>query len=375
MHEEPIMQVDLRDLKPNPLRDFTVDPLDEEIVKKLKQSITQDGFWGGVVARKVKGGDIQVAAGWHRVKAALKAGIDRADIFVSRDMDDAKLVRIYANENALQRGNTGTAITGTIAAAIHYLAKGILTGGLSEIGQSSLEIARGRIATEDGIGRDLILKFLSDVPGIGQHVIVQQLGILKASGDYTRIIDQVKEEIERESKDAAAIELALAAAKAADALKITFDYQGVSKYLKVASHIETFREAVTSPGITPYLKVSGQADLAAKIVALATDAKVELTSAFIRQWIDTMVHGPKVQSKRLTREEEEERLRENWDAKWRDLQTKFAKNVNTMLKKAMVMTKHAEERPKGVRLHTTSEFRDSINTAREVIKLINSKVL
>src|SRR5580765_3948984 len=111
------MLVQLRDIKPNSRRDFTVDPLDDEKVEELRISIKEDGFWGGVVCRKNDDGEIEAAAGWHRIKAAMKAGVDRADIFVARDMDDASLARVYARENATQRGNTGTAQAGSIATA------------------------------------------------------------------------------------------------------------------------------------------------------------------------------------------------------------------------------------------------------------------
>src|SRR4051794_36185493 len=35
------MRVDLRELRPNPTRDFTVDPIDQEAVEVLKQSINE----------------------------------------------------------------------------------------------------------------------------------------------------------------------------------------------------------------------------------------------------------------------------------------------------------------------------------------------
>ena len=40
---------------------------------------------------------------------------------------DGGMIRVYARENATQRGNTGTAMAGTVASAIRFLAKAILT--------------------------------------------------------------------------------------------------------------------------------------------------------------------------------------------------------------------------------------------------------
>lgn len=196
------MKIHLKDLQPNPLRDFGIDPVDDAQVVALTQSIKDHGFWGGVVCRKVDG-EIQVAAGWHRVKAAIKAGITDADLFINPDMDDAELIRVYARENTTQRGiGSVTHLTGTVAAAIRYLAKAILSGVSGEITGHPLEIARGQILTDKGIGIDLVVRFLGDTPGITEYAVKQQLALLKASGDYGRIIDEVKTEIEVDNEEA-----------------------------------------------------------------------------------------------------------------------------------------------------------------------------
>jgi len=38
------------------------------------------------------------------------------------------MIRVYARENATQRGLSSTALTGTVASAMKYIAKGIVTG-------------------------------------------------------------------------------------------------------------------------------------------------------------------------------------------------------------------------------------------------------
>jgi hypothetical protein len=75
-----------------------------------------------------------------------------ADVFVG-DLDDAAMIRVYARENATQRGNSGTALAGSIASAARFLAKAVLTGHVSTFLQTSpkaLEVLRGQIATERG---------------------------------------------------------------------------------------------------------------------------------------------------------------------------------------------------------------------------------
>jgi hypothetical protein len=452
------MLVNLRDLKPNPARDFKVDPLDPDTVETLRQSIKEDGFWGGVVARKIKGGDIQVAAGWHRVKAAIKAGIDRADIFVATDMDDAGLIRVYARENATQRGNSGTAQVGTVAAAVRYLAKLIMTGTLrhvSPFGETSTkseEVLRGQLASDKGLGEPIIVEFFQErIPGINHGTVRQQLGILKSSGDYARIIGDVSAEIERENKEAikalekaereriaaeqAAKEAeqvrkeAAAKAKAAkeeaerkraieaeqraeamaklaekrrkeaqeeaakfDALRTTvdtarkasnrvngaeifFDFEGVAKHLTQANHIETFRKIVVAPGIRPYLPVKRQAALAADLVRQAKSKNAELTSSFIRDNVGNMVHAITVENKRIAKEEAERLERQNWEIQARTYQHEFSRRAGDMLKAAMQLAKHDKDRPEGVTLHLTAEFRDSIKRAKDAIQLIETKLL
>lgn len=184
------MRVELKNLQPNPMRDFTIDPIDDDRVKELAASIKEDGFWGGVVCRRTKNNGVQIAAGHHRVNAAIKAGIREADVFTG-DLDDASMIRIYARENALQRGNTGTALAGSVAAAIRFLMKGSFTGQLAEIRQ-----------LVDGIGWTTVLELLEGVPGINQNTVKQQLANLKSSGDYARIIREVQEQIEKENQEA-----------------------------------------------------------------------------------------------------------------------------------------------------------------------------
>src|SRR5262245_6667114 len=108
------MRVDLRTLQPNPMRDFRIDPLDPDTVAVLRKSIEEDGFWRGIVCRQLPTGEFQIGAGHHRVQAALDAGITEADVFVGEAFDDFTMVRIYARENATQRGQSSTALAGTV---------------------------------------------------------------------------------------------------------------------------------------------------------------------------------------------------------------------------------------------------------------------
>jgi hypothetical protein len=54
-------------------------------------------------------GHIEIGAGHHRVRAAPKAGIKTADVFVG-EFDDAAMIQVFATENATQPVNTSTAV-------------------------------------------------------------------------------------------------------------------------------------------------------------------------------------------------------------------------------------------------------------------------
>jgi membrane protein involved in colicin uptake len=64
-----------------------------------------------------------------------------------------------------------------------------------------LETLLGQAGTDRGIGWDVVLEFLIDIPGVNKNTVIQQLANLKASGDYDEIVDAVKAEIDIEHKE------------------------------------------------------------------------------------------------------------------------------------------------------------------------------
>jgi hypothetical protein len=191
------MYVNFKDLKPNPFRDYHVDPIDEDRVAMLTKSIKENGFWGGVVLRKNKDGKLEIGAGHHRVAAAIKAGEKSTDLFVG-DFDDDAMAVVYATENATHRGGSGTAGAGSIAAAVRFLAKGAISH--SGIPERDTLGAQNR----DGIGESSVFSFLKTVPGMTINIVRQHLAAIKASGDYHRIVGEVATVVEKEQKEALA---------------------------------------------------------------------------------------------------------------------------------------------------------------------------
>jgi ParB-like chromosome segregation protein Spo0J len=226
------MRVDLRTLQSNPWRDFEIDPLEEEESEALLQSINDTGFWGGVPVRK-KNGVLQIGAGHKRVYCAIKAGHTHADLVV-KNFTDEEMIRMYATENATQRGtDMGLAMDGAVAGALRYIIEGVLKNDQT-IGKyfpkvNGIESVRGAITSEKGLGWEVILRFFKDTP-INSSIVKEHLAQLKASGHYARIVKEIHDkiaaeqkaeraELKRQEEEAAAKKLAAeaAAAKAAAA--------------------------------------------------------------------------------------------------------------------------------------------------------------
>jgi len=395
------MRVDLRELKPNPTRDFTIDPIDEEAVKALARSIRDDGFWGGIVCRKNGDGVIEIAAGHHRVASALMEGITSADVFVGRDIDDATMVRIYARENATQRGNHSAAIAGSVASAIRVAARKAMSGVSREFTGNGNGKIRGNLMSAKGIGQDVILALLKDTPGINENIIRQQLASLKRSGDYARIIAEVAAEIECEYEEALrqqeeaeranqkqkaakakkrvermtkAMDTAIKAKRASSKEPKTFDLQGVQKYLKNTHQVQVFRDYVTGPGIAPFLPLENQADLAKAIVELAAEQKRELTGQFIRDHIAMMVQQVRGEVRAMTREEKERLEKENRDIRARNHMREFADAFSLVYGAGQKLLKDMKEWPKDRPFPITSTFRSAFARAKEVMDLLAERI-
>jgi hypothetical protein len=422
-----LMWVDLTKVGDNHCRDFAVDPIDDAIVEELCRSIDEHGLWPGMVLYAYNGSldDIRIAAGHHRVRAAVRRGYTKVQFPVRLSITDEELIRLYAEENATQRGNYGTAQAGSIASTVHFLAKAVMVGNLVEISTRfdmptrAIETLRGQIASERGLGRKLILNFLHDVPGINQQAVNEQIINLKSSGNYARIIGEVEAEIVREEQEAAeALERAEAervaaverarlakeraereaaekaereaaekaraleelqanreeasnlAAKAAAAAEqeVTFDYAGVVKHLTVAHHINTFRDAVTElKGVK--LPVEKQAELAACLVAYAKESDREFTGSFIKLYIHVKAEEVLTGVRRDDDEARRSRLEQDILLQMQDYQKKFSTHVQRMTGVGVKIRNWLRDYPT-VDLTVEAEFRNAVTDARKIINAL-----
>lgn len=115
------MKVRIKDLEPNPFRDMKNYPINPEKIESLTTSINQTGFWDNILARK-SNGKIQIAYGHHRLMV-LKRDFkpDHIIDIPVKDLDDATMIRIMANENDESWAITPGIIDETVRVTYEYL--------------------------------------------------------------------------------------------------------------------------------------------------------------------------------------------------------------------------------------------------------------
>lgn len=93
------MKVSLKNLSPNPYRDFERNPFDPDRVKEHERSIKEHGMWQKLMARK-KNREIQIVFGHHRLQALKNLFGEDHEIEVEIvDYDDDQMLKALAAEN------------------------------------------------------------------------------------------------------------------------------------------------------------------------------------------------------------------------------------------------------------------------------------
>jgi ParB-like chromosome segregation protein Spo0J len=113
------MRVKVKNLMPNPFRHLESYPISQEKVADLVRKIKKTGFWDNVLARK-KGDKFEIAYGHHRLEALKKSGTTEVDIPV-KDLDDATMLRIMADENDDLYNMTPAVLSETVKQVKDYL--------------------------------------------------------------------------------------------------------------------------------------------------------------------------------------------------------------------------------------------------------------
>lgn len=115
------MRVKIKELLPNPFRDLSSYPFNQEKIERLKQSIEATGFWDNILARQVSG-QIQIAYGHHRLKALQEVYPPNYEIEVPiKDLSDELMLKIMANENMDEWGTSTSIVDETVKATRKFL--------------------------------------------------------------------------------------------------------------------------------------------------------------------------------------------------------------------------------------------------------------
>jgi ParB-like chromosome segregation protein Spo0J len=97
---DSLKKVKLKDIKPNPYRNFEIYPIRDDKVLQLVESIQTTTFWGGLVGRE-KDGKIEIAYGHHRLEALRKMFEPDAEFSVSVEpLSDEDMMKMMSRENA-----------------------------------------------------------------------------------------------------------------------------------------------------------------------------------------------------------------------------------------------------------------------------------
>jgi len=178
------MKIKVKELQPNPFRKIDRYPIDIGKVEALMASIKETTFWDNILARE-KDGQFEIAYGHHRLIALQELEIEEIEIPV-RDLDDAMMIKIMANENLEDWKTNPAVINETVLAVRDYLNAQLakfdnwetsheVIRGLFD-NQRAFETAKGR-----GVGQGTILKFLG--PSWKDWQIQIALAALKAEKD------------------------------------------------------------------------------------------------------------------------------------------------------------------------------------------------
>jgi len=348
------MMIKLEMVEYNPYRDLALDPINKNTVDKMKASITDLGFWGGLAVRKV-GDKYQLAFGHHRLEALLELGWEKADLNVVK-YDDDQMVRAMVVENATQRGAEGGATIDSVAGIVRRIGYLLLTQSkeeleLSKIFESSrngVETAKTLFLAGNGVGEPVICNY---EPSLSANSVRQALVVLKESNHLHTLMLAIKDVIAIEqvqaqekadeaktqkAKDAAQVDadkLQESEEKAAEAAEAAVREQHynplVESIFNRESHAKAFRDVVTSDNGKEFIPVDRQLDIAVAIIADAKKEKKSLSAKFIRDKVMCVLS----EALGFRKAQREKLLQENANLKAQDSWKKIMSSINSLTKR------------------------------------------
>jgi len=348
------MMIKLEMVEYNPYRDLALDPINKNTVDKMKASITDLGFWGGLAVRKV-GDKYQLAFGHHRLEALLELGWEKADLNVVK-YDDDQMVRAMVVENATQRGAEGGATIDSVAGIVRRIGYLLLTQSKEELesskifedSRSSAEKARTLFLAGNGVGELVICKY---EPSLSMNSVRQALVVLKESNHLHTLMLAIKDVIAIEqvqaqekadeaktqkAKDAAQVDadkLQESEEKAAEAAEAAVREQHYNPLVESVfnrdSHAKAFRDVVTSDNGKEFIPVDRQLDIAVAIIADAKKEKKSLSAKFIRDKVMCVLS----EALGFRKAQREKLLQENANLKAQDSWKKIMSSIKSLTKR------------------------------------------
>jgi hypothetical protein len=128
------MRVSIDKIKPNPFRDFSLDPIDPEQVGRLALSHDQIGQFGAIPVRPcpTEPGFFEQGSGHHNIAAMRQRGDTEVNV-ESRERSDREMVKLMQLENLTQRHNNAGAVADSLAAEVRIATREMLVGnGLND---------------------------------------------------------------------------------------------------------------------------------------------------------------------------------------------------------------------------------------------------
>src|SRR5262245_60491395 len=264
----------------NPWRDKELYPIDDDHVKGLRESINDHGFFVSIKGRRVNG-KVEIGCGHARIAAARKAKLDTVPIFVAA-LDDDAMLRLMADENALQSGSHPGAIINEVAAVTRRLIDGLLSPDncpekISRLfnGDKGIKQTRTKLRTGSDVHRtlgvDVIRAYLGqgnpERSQRGEREIRDAISTLKESGHYDEIVDRALRKYPQPVGDGKPAKGTTVATSAADKPRRapTFDARCVTLFPNT-HQAQAFREAVTTSGARQVIPVDKQYPLAKRIM-------------------------------------------------------------------------------------------------------------
>lgn len=159
------MRLKLKDLQPNPFRDYDNYPLVEAKVTALEDTIKETGFWNNIPVRK-NGTGYQIHFGHHRIQALKNVyGEEKMFNFPVDDVDDETMHKRMVAENAEEWGATTRQIDENVKTTKAFLVNNLeIAAKYVEEPKIWLKRAKTQASQNDtAVGGVIILAYLQSI--------------------------------------------------------------------------------------------------------------------------------------------------------------------------------------------------------------------